>query len=935
MTTLVEAEMTETLSASCAQILDDPYPDKTPRSILSREYLVDQRTLTGTTPVLMFPHTLWRSNTTVSKYLSLFRYYRGDMRVKIQFVSNPMIFGLIGVSVLPYTDSVTEYTTPQQQSQADMILVDVTEQTSVELDLPYVRPYTFFDRKGDVPDTFWRIVIQPFHLATITSGSPETVIATTYVTIPDIECSGYVPEGQFQMMTQRTAETANLALRFAKGYTGFVAGTMAKSVYDTANKAILSRANGAGDYLAQALGDLWTPSESTDPNTPNGDVSLQPASAPSENAKLDLFGNICSPALSSTMGTTRLGDGMATAAGKGPELKNLHHLVDLCSIPTFLASKVFSTQNDFIDISAAPIAPGSHAQYLSRMFRYYRGSCRVYLKFCTSTMVSTRMRITLFPVSPSTGSIVNVGDMPTWIHTVRGNFETCLEIPYLAAYPWKLMSDSDHPVLRVEMLTPIPQPFDKVPTVYMAAFVASGPDIAFTGLQSCVPSSLQSLFDSMQTPITNGPLLRQDYQGGITSVYQILGRFSSRAVNPATNIPVPVHISTPAVRDTLDNFDYVSNLYRFFNGECRVKVAFSKGSANGLLRTTIRNTETSATGDDFKAGNGLVMSHQAVWPMLDYTYPYQNIVPYNTIRDPIPFFAPFVGFESDVSQFLISATDTYRLHYLMPVPDFFFTALPQTAPITATDQVVALRQLRRDKLKTKDPGDSTGFQSLKPVLRAEINNYARRTVAPATTFDSLSIVSGAAIQDKEIQVTVTLSIVTTVSENIHFALTFNHLTGTSALSAFTGFGGSPTFAGVVTQKDTAYNFTWNFNSYSIQSEIYAHFLKFGPSAGSLTYSLTFSTRRIGITVAGLNAVDELVQTKLQPTSQLSLTGPVALFEPVVVEFSSTPSVSVVNPVTLVQPITAVVDLSASGPLSVVGAPNPPHPVYVSSYPDIT
>jgi hypothetical protein len=168
----------------------------------------------------------------------------------------------------------------------------------------------------------------------------------------------------------------------------------------------------------------------------------------------------------------------------------------------------------------------------------------------------------------------------------------------------------------------------------------------------------------------------QCYQGGISNVYEILGRFSSRRVKNEYMLPFPVDISTLKILDEVDNFDYVSMLYNFFTGDTHLKLLFTKPPANGILQVAVGSSKGSRSDTDFNAGNSISTSHQAVWPLLELTYPYMSVVPYNTVH--APFFLqeetfPFVvDSTAELSKYWIAASPTFELAYLMPVPDFCF-----------------------------------------------------------------------------------------------------------------------------------------------------------------------------------------------------------------------------------------------------------------------
>jgi hypothetical protein len=224
----------------------DPYPDNTPRQILEREYLVfTDETFLSQESQIYYPFTLWKEIDTVKHYLKAFRYMRGTMNVRFQIVTNPLQYGLNGVSVLPYMKEELlpadePYTTQAQRAQANMVLGDLTEQTAFMIELPYNRPETYFDL-STTDNRFWRVDFTNFFLGTAGSNlETPSFSLSMYVSFSDITLAGYVPFAQYQMMTgvgQRLDLVGNTKKALAGGIT-FMSGAAWKSLAAGANTAI-------------------------------------------------------------------------------------------------------------------------------------------------------------------------------------------------------------------------------------------------------------------------------------------------------------------------------------------------------------------------------------------------------------------------------------------------------------------------------------------------------------------------------------------------------------------------------------------------------------------------------------------------------------------------------------------------------------------------
>jgi hypothetical protein len=166
------------------------------------------------------------------------------------------------------------------------------------------------------------------------------------------------------------------------------------------------------------------------------------------------------------------------------------------------------------------------------------------------------------------------------------------------------------------------------------------------------------------------------YMGGIVDIRNIINRFSSRKPVLGFYFPFPTKMTSWTEMFNNDNYDYVTQLYSFYVGESHVKMVFSSAPADGIILATIENDDGSPTSADmFRAGDGLVLSHQAVWPTIEYTSAFMCEYPFNSIWFPKPMYVPTITEEATVSSFMISAANL-KLLYVMPLPDFYFGALP-------------------------------------------------------------------------------------------------------------------------------------------------------------------------------------------------------------------------------------------------------------------
>lgn len=674
--------MEEQTSQELSQFLplSDPYPSKVPSKILQREYLIKELSLKEEEVQSFFPLTELLNNSTIKTYLSMFKYMKAGIKLKFLLLSTQMQYGLISVSFLPHTTDKDSWKRKSQLSQANSHLLDISEQNAYELSLPFLNPNLYYDLSVEsIPS--WRVDVWPICVNTVSIATANDVQMQVFASFTDIETAGYVGESvmpaQFQsypgsnpLWPSRIGRTSALAAGIM-GAASTVGSWLYNSIPDpvntvqTLNEAYASTIHirGLAESVATNMG--WsTPETATDP------------------AKLVLCSDLSTPTVGTSVNV--LGDALPKTHSGLPSIHNITDLRDMAFIPTFLDCS-FTGETATTIYEVHPFLPGTYGSYLAPMFKYYRGGTRVLFKFNTSQLVSARVKIVLSPTGEDFSGPHSLGDLPSWVVTVRGSTKFCLDIPYLAETPWSEVTSPRKPKVMVSLLDSIPQPFDKPVGVYTTVFVAASNDLQLCGLQSCVSTDKAtfqcSLAEEFSKP--DAEFSRSydfPYQGGVQSIGHCLARFSSRSPDPSNLFPFPIKITSRARLLQLDNFDYVSNLFKFYTGDTNVKMLFSKGAANGLLKVSIDNSNSEPLSQVWKCGNSMALTDQTVWPMLEFRYPYMNKNQIDSIWEPTGMYKQMVDNTAELSEFFVSATDNFGLFYLLPVPDFFFEEEEATNP---------------------------------------------------------------------------------------------------------------------------------------------------------------------------------------------------------------------------------------------------------------
>jgi hypothetical protein len=623
----------------------DPYADKTPTNVLEREFLLTKLSLSTGQDTSIWPFELLLKQKTIQDYLKLFGLLKSDMKVRIVIMSTSMQYGFLLVSKLPYMQDDTSFKTNAQLSQADCEILSVNLQQGCEMHLPYLSPYQMFplaQTRAPTPTYLpkqWRINIKNFITTALSSTTSDAISVDVFASFSRPVASGYIEnEANFQ--------SSDMASNVAAKLFDHARGQATNWLYKKGSSLIDQGFEYADTYFG---GDSAT---------------VEPDIA--KPVKLDLAQDISTP---------KSGGSIPFCVALGDATTKMYHqtkrdqdtsLKSIALQPTLVNLFSFAAAGDTTSIPAYILAyPETYAAYLARSFKYFRGGTQILLKFFGSPLTATRIQIMLSPLGSDTSSDLNVGDLPSWVVTLKGDNDFMLDVPYLQTTMWsETFNQFFEPKLIVRVLDDLPQPYDVTALYHCAVFVAASGDFELAGLQSCVPTAtLQSLSAQFANPARNA---MASYQGGIHDVYDVLSRFSSRDPEPTNIFPFPLLIADQADMVTKDNFDYFANLFGFYSGNTRVKVLFTKAPTSGLLALEVVNSRQHASGKAFKAGNSMLISSQAVWPILELEYPYQSMVEMDSVRTPVGMYNMQYDFTTSVSALYLAATKDFRLFYLFP-----------------------------------------------------------------------------------------------------------------------------------------------------------------------------------------------------------------------------------------------------------------------------
>lgn len=163
-------------------------PDDTNVAVVSRRWGMLDKSRAGAYDYSAAPHQLFSQNHLTPLYFvsALFRFWRGTIRFKVEFVANALIRQRYAIYIVPplqtspvvYAPSITFKT----------IMVDIAGRTEVIVDVPYMSPsnYQTVDYLSVVSSTaYTRIAIVPIDVAQGFTGTPPDVRYNVYVSAGD------------------------------------------------------------------------------------------------------------------------------------------------------------------------------------------------------------------------------------------------------------------------------------------------------------------------------------------------------------------------------------------------------------------------------------------------------------------------------------------------------------------------------------------------------------------------------------------------------------------------------------------------------------------------------------------------------------------------------------------------------------------------------
>lgn len=644
----------------------DPYPRRTLSELLTRKYLIYQNTAFDATEFIR-PFDELLAVPQILRCLQGFKYFRADLNVEILLTANKNVYGTVLVSTLPYLDTIDNGRSDiTRQLQAEPHILDISKQEGLTLRLPYVNVLRYIDLDDTNPFKQWRVQITTVAIDTLVTDVDDSF---------EVEIWANFEKPETALFTDAVFQSKTISRKHANPFVNLVGAVNALGQY-------MPDMNTVGKYFPDAT-NLFGQAAAKAPQAAAASVTAASAGSMAYQAvKMGMKGlqalepkgpseqvksQVC-PDLNGTSSTVInfLGDPIRGAKKDLPCVRNVFGMDEIISTPAYLDTYSMTVVGDDFTIDCNPNLPGSYFNYFLRMFKYYRTDVKIMIRFTTAPDVTAKIAVKVLPSGVASD---HYGDLPFWELSIKGTTDFCCVVPYLENSHWLETYENAQSKVHVSLMRDLPKIYDKNPKVFAHVFLAPS-SCRLASLQSPCNPTAQCTFDEAFSDVhTFGGSYQSDFLHGYQSVFELLSRYSTRDVDSALPIyPFPHVINSEMYK--YDIFDYLAQLYMFYTGSMDVKY-LCEGVAPGTLKMIVGNSNSATFhGNSFRAGNSMSMTSQSVWPVLEINFPFEQVVEFNSLKDPLPTYVPEINLPDAVTEIFIRPGPDFTFLTLAPTPDW-------------------------------------------------------------------------------------------------------------------------------------------------------------------------------------------------------------------------------------------------------------------------
>lgn len=478
-----------------------PYPDMTPKQIMGRQYQVISFPVdsTFTSQVLKFPRDL-AAFKAIECGCASFKYLRAGVRLTIRIQSTISQSGLMSVSWLPMEGP--PLVDPYQATGNNSVLLNYSTQDSVQMDIPWLNPLSWgrTDEDASICTVYFHPIV-PLRAPATSEDSITVVVFAQYI---NPELTG--------------PQVAQSSEQYQRG----VISTVAEPVFQ-----VMDAVENGVSGVSKLLGLLDKPDAPTNTRFVNTNMSDTNSFLSSDTVVPSVPYSVTGPHL------------LPNKYNLFPYGHSSMTMTALAARPMLTASKVVTALGDRLEISLNPFLPRTvdtvaaddYLSLIAGTCRYFRGSTKYFVHFCTDQYTSCRFRIGVTYGAWTTATLSS-GDTISRVVDVKGSTSTSVLIPYLCQTPWSTKA-SVFPNFYVAAVTaPIGQALPATSTITVTVYRAGGPDTQFaypsnegSSPPPTVPfgpqqaqTSLNSHFSSSFPPIVEGVHIGKEFGSSVTNV---------------------------------------------------------------------------------------------------------------------------------------------------------------------------------------------------------------------------------------------------------------------------------------------------------------------------------------------------------------------------------------------------------------------------------
>jgi hypothetical protein len=493
-------------------MISNPFPDHTPKEVLSRSYniLNYDWTSSATTVNLQFPQELFAIET-IAHYLSIFDYFRAGVRISVRLNSTPYHQGTLVAGIIPCRNQAN--LTTWQRLNCRPVVLSASTQDSCTIDVPYLYPASWLDLSNYADYDICSFMLTQLNTLNDTSGnSPPSVSVSIFAAFINPECAGYVEpsstslkrftkayrEKRLPKAQSSKLERFNKSGNKVKTLDGLLSGDDVekegekKAKDGVTIKGVQKIVGGGSEILKMVpvIGPIWK--EIAKFISTFGSVLDEPFD-PSKIDKSDIDALMNDHAQCSGLfhgAQLTMYPGVQTSQDSFGMESSRMTIGELAQVPGLFQTTTFAHISDSFSFGLTPLTPNSYSGavdflgFTAAGFNYWRGGLKFLFHFVCSAFYSARFKIAYATTVPSTLD----GDLPQMIVDVKGDTYTEVTIPYLFPLPWRLTGDSfavGTPKLYISMITDIQGPaLSDSATIYLNIWRSGAEDIQFNMIRS-------------------------------------------------------------------------------------------------------------------------------------------------------------------------------------------------------------------------------------------------------------------------------------------------------------------------------------------------------------------------------------------------------------------------------------------------------------------